>query len=552
MELQRGILVFALAFVLLIIYQRWLEETSPPKPTPVAEQTAPTSASEVPSAPAAVPGEVPAAPAAPQAERTEPAGPHTVVTTDLLHVEISALGGDINKLLLIKYPVSLDTPDRPFALIKRDAADIFSLQSGLIGHDQTLPNHRTTYRLDAEQYTLKPGQDSITVPLHYDSPTGVRYTKLFTFSRNSYQIRVEYSIDNQSTSDWDGYMYAQFLRTEVVQKRGFFMDVVPSYLGGAIYTPEDKFEKIQFSEMREGDLNREVASGWVAMLQHYFVGAWFPTAAGPMQFYSKVLQETGGPRYALGLKTLRPTNVAPGARVNIAVDLYAGPKEQDRLDKQAEGFGLTVDYGWLTPVSVPLFWILEKIHGVVGNWGWAIIALTCLIKLAFYPLSAASYKSMAKMKRLQPRLQTLKERYGDDKAKLNQAMMELYKKDKVNPLGGCLPILIQIPVFIALYWVLLESVELRQAPWILWIKDLSLKDPFFVLPILMGATMVAQQFLNPSPLDPMQKKIMMAMPVVFTFLFLYFPAGLVLYWLVNNMLSIAQQWYINRTYGEKS
>jgi YidC/Oxa1 family membrane protein insertase len=230
----------------------------------------------------------------------------------------------------------------------------------------------------------------------------------------------------------------------------------------------------------------------------------------------------------------------------LGLDLFAGPKEQERLAEKPQGFDLTVDYGWLTPVSAPLFWVLDKIHGAVGNWGWAIILLTCLIKLAFYPLSATSYKSMAKMKKLQPRLQTLKDRYGDDKAKMNQAMMEIYKKEKVNPLGGCLPIVIQIPVFIALYWVLLESVELRQAPWELWINDLSIKDPYYVLPILMGASMVAQQLLNPSPLDPMQKRIMMALPVVFTFLFLYFPAGLVLYWLVNNVLSIAQQWYINK------
>jgi len=353
-------------------------------------------------------------------------------------------------------------------------------------------------------------------------------------------------VDNRSGSEWSGYVYAQFLRTQVVQSRGFFLDVVPSYLGGAIYTPEDKFDKIDFSDMVDADLNKKVDSGWIAMLQHYFVGAWFPQGDGPFQFYSKVINEVGGPRYNIGYNTLRAETVPVGATGKLALKMFVGPKEQVRLKQQAEGFGLTVDFGWLTPLSVPLFWILDKIHGVVNNWGWSIILLTCLIKLAFYPLSAASYKSMAKMKKLQPRLKTLKERYGDDKGKLNQAMMEIYKKEKVNPLGGCLPIVIQIPVFIALYWMLLESVEMRQAPFILWIHDLSVKDPYFILPLLMGASMLGQQFLNPAPIDPMQKKIMMAMPIVFTFMFLYFPAGLVLYWLVNNVLSIAQQWYVNK------
>ena len=552
MEIQRVILLFALAFILLLIYQRWLEEQAPSRPTPTQQTTTETPsqstqppAADIPSTPTV---EVPTTPQVPpqETDSATAVSPLVIVETDLIRAEIDTLGGSIKSLALVDYPVSVDQPDVPFELLKYGETDIFITQTGLIGNTSEYPNHRTQYRAEENRYKLKPGDQELVVPLYWEAPDGVRYIKKTVFSRDSYNIRVEFEVDNQSAEEWSGFLYAQFLRTQVVQSRGFFLDVVPAYLGGAIYTPEEKFEKIDFADMVDADLNRKVAEGWVAMLQHYFVGAWFPQGQGPFQFYSRVINEVGGPRYNIGFNTLRPQVVPAGGIGTLDVDLFTGPKEQSRLKKQAEGFALTVDYGWLTPVSVPLFWVLNQINGFVHNWGWSIVLLTFLIKLAFYPLSATSYKSMAKMKKLQPRLQTLKERHGDDKAKLNQAMMEIYKKEKVNPLGGCLPIVIQIPVFIALYWVLLESVELRQAPFGWWIQDLSIKDPYFVLPLLMGATMLGQQLLNPSPLDPMQKKIMMAMPIVFTFLFLYFPAGLVLYWLVNNVLSIAQQWYVNK------
>ena len=553
MEIQRVILLFALAFILLLIYQRWLEEQAPTRPTTPAQQTTtetPGEATQPP--PADIPStptvEIPASPEAPpqQVESAGPTSPRVIVETDLVRAEIETIGGSIKKLELLNYPVSVDKPEIPFQLMKYEDIDKFITQTGLIGNTSEYPNHRTQFRAEETHYKMKPGDEELVVPLYWEAPDGVRYIKKTIFAKDSYNIRVEFEVDNQSAKEWNGFLYAQFLRTQVVQSRGFFLDVVPAYLGGAIYTPEEKFEKIHFSDMVDADLDLKVAEGWVAMLQHYFVGAWFPQGQGPFQFYSRVINEVSGPRYIIGFNTLRPQVVAAGAIGNLDVNLFAGPKEQERLKQQAEGFALTVDYGWLTPVSVPLFWVLNQINEFVHNWGWSIVLLTFLIKLAFYPLSATSYKSMAKMKKLQPRLQTLKERHGDDKAKLNQAMMEIYKKEKVNPLGGCLPIVIQIPVFIALYWVLLESVELRQAPFGWWINDLSIKDPYFVLPLLMGATMLGQQFLNPSPLDPMQKKIMMAMPIVFTFLFLYFPAGLVLYWLVNNVLSIAQQWYVNK------
>lgn len=553
MEIQRVILLFALAFILLLIYQRWLEEQAPPAPAATAEmqtgesdQGGQAPAADIPTTPTVKLPAAPETPSTAQAETGSADRQFVVVETDLIRAEIDTVGGSIKSLELLDYSVSVDQPDVPFELLKTGTADIFITQTGLIGNQPEYPNHRTKYRVEDTQFEMGPADQELIVPLFWEAPNGVRYTKKLIFKRNSYSITIDFEVDNQTDTEWSGFIYTQFLRTQVAQSRGFFLDVVPAYLGGAIYTPEEKFEKIDFAEMTDGDLNRKVQSGWVAMLQHYFVGAWFPQGEGPFQFYSKVINELSGPRYIIGLNTLRPEVVAAGATGSLGVVLFTGPKEQKRLSQQAEGFTLTVDYGWLTPVSVPLFWVLNKINDFVGNWGWSIILLTLMIKLVFYPLSATSYKSMAKMKKLQPRLQTLKERHGDDKAKLNQAMMEIYKKEKVNPLGGCLPIVIQIPVFIALYWTLLESVELRQAPFGWWIQDLSIKDPYFVLPLAMGASMLGQQMLNPAPLDPMQKKIMMAMPIVFTFLFLYFPAGLVLYWLVNNVLSIAQQWYVNK------
>lgn len=564
MDVQRALLFVALGFVLLLIYQRWLEENRPPPPAATATESAPaapttdsatpppappaTAATEtIPAAPRVTEGAVPTVPESKPSEPVLAKGNRVVVTTDLMRVEIDTLGGGLRQLQLLKYPVSVDEPQNFVSLLKESAKDTFITQSGLNGQNGSFPNHRTQYRSERGEYQLAEGQQQLQVKLLWDSPDGVRYTKVFTFKRDSYDINVDFVVDNKSSAPWQGYMYAQFLRTEVQISRGFFLDVVPSYTGGAIYTEKDKFEKIKFSDMAEEDLARDADFGWASFMQHYFVGGWFPRGKGKVRLYSKAYKQFETPRYNLGFLNLTPVQVAPGAQGTIGADLYVGPKEQDRLKQKAEGFVLTVDYGWLTVIATPLFWVLRQIHNIIGNWGWAIVLVTVLVKLLFYPLSAAQYKSMAKMKKLQPRLQTLKERYADDKAKFNQAMMDLYKKEKVNPMGGCLPIVIQIPVFIALYWVLLESVELRQAPWALWINDLSVKDPYFVLPILMGGSMLAQHFLNPAPLDDMQRKIMLAMPIAFTFLFLYFPAGLVLYWLVNNVLSITQQWYITKS-----
>ena len=559
MDFRRALLAISLGLVLLLIWQAWLdyertndaalmpaqqvEQLELPE-TPIAKPQ--TDSAPVPQAP-----DSPAAPATP-GELPTPAqdtGSLLTVETDLFKIRIDMVGGQILDSRLLKYPVEVEMPDVPFRLLKNSPPDVLIAQSGLVGNDFEFPTHKTLFTADSNTYTLAESADSIQVPMHWISPDGVDYTKIFTFYRDSYLVDIEMRVNNHSGRHWQGFQYGQFMATEQQTDRdGFlFFQALPSYQGAAIYTPENKYDKIDFKEIRNDKPTFETESGWVAMLQHYFVTAWLPEESAPYRFYTRVLESAGTqPRYQVGYLTLTPTSVANNSTGSLKTRIYIGPKEQDRINDPAEGLILTVDYGWLTPVSSPLFWILRKINDFIQNWGWSIIILTLLVKIVFYPLSAASYKSMAKMKKLQPRLKTLKERYGDDKQKLNQEMMQIYKKDKINPLGGCLPILIQIPVFIALYWVLLESVELRQAPFVFWLTDLSRADPFYVLPVLMGASMFAQQFLNPTPLDAMQRNIMMSLPVVFTVFFLWFPSGLVLYWLVNNILSIAQQWYITR------
>ena len=563
MDFQRLILFGALGMVLLLLWQSWLEYEADKNGTSFNAATSAQSATtqgannasgetqvdDVPQAPTAsaavestdIPSTVPVS-------QSLPAERRVIVETDLIRAEIDTKGGDLRHLSLLTYPVSLEEPDTPFVLLNDKGADLFLIQDGLLSADKDTPNHHTVFSTDRENVTLAPGADSVDVHLDWTSEEGVRFRKTFTFFRNSYFVDVTFTVDNQSAETWSGYRYSQILRTQVAeQSSGLgFLTRLPSYKGGAIFTPEDKYQKIDFEEMYEANLARPTPSGWVAMLQHYFVGALLPDAGTGYEFYSNVTNRDTGPRYLIGYKTTQPAVVPAGSSQELDGEMYIGPKETERMIKADNQLELTVDYGWLTPVSSPLFWVMTYINRVVNNWGVSIILLTLLVKLVFFPLSAASYKSMARMKKMQPRMQTLKERFGDDKQKFQQAMMEIYKKEKINPLGGCLPIVIQIPVFIALYWVLLESVELRQAPFALWIKDLSLQDPYYVLPILMGASMFGQQLLNPAPLDPMQQKIMMALPLVFTIFFLWFPSGLVLYWLVNNVLSIAQQWVITR------
>ena len=566
MDFHRLFLVGALVLVLTLLYQKWLmfeAETADPQRSAQIETArggeavtleTTAKATDVPSAPPVVTEKANVSAPTPTLANRAPAAntrQRVEVITDLLRAELDTYGGDLRVLDLITYPEKLGAPDVPFRLLTDSGPDLYWVQNGLLGSQSDLPNHHSEYTATNKRYVLAEGKDRIEVLLHIEKD-GVHYRKVYTFHRDSYYVDVRYEVQNNTNQEWRGYLYAQFVSTETSDDENTsFLGLgrLPSFTGGAIYTPDEKYKKIGFDDMREQPLVQKTTSGWVAMLQHYFVGALLAEKESQYEFYSLVNGTGATTRYSMGYKHLAPLSVAAGRRGEINARMFVGPKENKRLVEADRQLELAVDFGWLTPVSAPLFWLLTQIQRVVVNWGLSIVLLTALVKLVFFPLSAASYKSMAKMKKLGPRMKTLKERYGDDKQKFQQAMMEMYKKDKINPLGGCLPIVVQIPVFIALYWVLLESVELRQAPLALWIHDLSAPDPYYVLPILMGASMFVQQLLNPAPVDPMQANIMRILPIVFTLFFLWFPAGLVLYWLVNNLLSIAQQWFVMRKFA---
>jgi len=557
MDNLRLILVFALVLVSLLLWQAWQQDYGPASVTTTASETQSqqaTASSETPApAPDAVAGtsvpDVKVTTNTSTATKTEtpsvgsvPApsasGNSIAVQTDLFRLEIDTKGGTVKNMFLMDYPLTLENPEEKFQLMKAESPGLFIAQSGLIGSDkERAPTHESQYTASSDSFEMEQGKDTLNVDLNWSHPSGVVVTKRYIFSRGSYRVQVQHIVKNGSEQPWSAREYKQLQRSPDAEGGSAFMY---TYTGAAIYTPENKYEKVDFGDMEESKLSLDVKGGWIAMLQHYFIGSWVPQPEQENHFYTEVYS---GQRYAVGSYTPSVT-VAKGAEHTFNSSLVAGPKLQNELKEIAPGLDLTVDYGWLTILAQPIFWLLGKIHSLVGNWGWAIIFLTMLIKLAFYKLSEASYKSMANMRKMTPRMTALKERFGDDKQGLNQAMMELYKKEKINPLGGCLPILVQIPVFIALYWVLLESVELRQAPFMFWLNDLSVKDPFYVLPVIMGVSMFIQQKLNPPPPDPMQAKIMMALPFIFTVMFATFPAGLVLYWVVNNILSIAQQWYI--------
>jgi YidC/Oxa1 family membrane protein insertase len=542
MDNQRLLLFVALSFVVLLLWQAWMKDYGP------APQTQTTPAVTEHPAAKATPGEdlpqagaEPAAKPAPVPEEIAlQRGQPVRVETDTLSVVIDTLGGDLHRADLLKYPVSTKKGAPPFTLLNDVSPDLFVVQSGLRTPDGAEPTHHAQYQADQAYYRLQDGADTLQVPLHWTSPQGVVVTKRYTFHRGSYVVDLDYQVKNGSGADWHGREYRQFQRSPVVA--GSQSKFIRTYTGAVLYSPEDKYQKISFKEMEEKPLDRMITDGWAAMIQHYFVAALIPNRGEQERYYTKTLS---GPRYVIGLISPQET-IPAGGSADFHTRVYVGPKLQDHLAEVAPGLELTVDYGRLTVLAQPIFWLLKTIHKAIGNWGWSIVLLTMLIKLAFYKLSETSYRSMANMRKLAPRLQSLKERYGDDRQRLNQAMMELYKKEKINPLGGCLPIVVQIPVFIALYWVLLESVEMRQAPFMLWINNLSAPDPYYVLPLLMGATMLIQQKLNPAPMDPIQAKVMMALPIVFTVFFAFFPSGLVLYWVVNNTLSIAQQYVITK------
>ncbi len=544
MDNQRLILWLSLGFIVLLLWQAWQADHAP---HPATAQAPTTRQAPSPSQPAAA-SDTPEArlnQAPPPAAPATATGLHSAgrvhVRTDVLDLEIDLEGGDLRQVDLPRYPVSVQAPDHPTRLLADRPPRIFVAQTGIRSATRPEPTHHALFTAAKKDYRLAEGQDSLVVELQWRSPQGIQVTKRYRFRRGSYLVALEQEVHNGSNASWTGRPYRQLLRNRPVvkNKRGMGSRV---FTGAAYYSPEDKYEKLSFKAMDEAALKRTIRGGWAAMVEHYFLAAWIPPAKEKDLYYTRVLP---GERYIIGMLGAART-LAPGAAASFHSRIWVGPKLQDHLAQVAPGLELTVDYGILTVLAKPIFWLLKAIHRLIGNWGWAIILLTLLIKLAFYKLSETSYRSMANMRRLAPRLKALKERYGDDKQKLNQAMMELYRTEKINPLGGCLPIVVQIPVFIALYWVLLESVELRQAPFILWIQDLSTKDPYFVLPVIMGISMFIQQKLNPAPMDPLQARVMMLLPLIFTVFFAFFPSGLVLYWVTNNILSIAQQWMINR------
>ncbi|QEY65685.1 membrane protein insertase YidC [Metapseudomonas lalkuanensis] len=548
MDIQRSILIVALAIVSYLMVLQWNQD--------YGQAALPTAGTSASSAQATLPDDTATAksnddvPTAASAERNEPAVTQVAPSSDLIRVETDVLnlaidpnGGDIVQLTLPKFPRRQDRPDVPFQLFDNGGERLYQAQSGLVGANgpDARANGRPVYSATQRSYKLADGQEQLVVDLTF-SEAGVNYTKRFTLTRGKYELQVSYKIDNQSAQPWTGSMYAQLKRDASADPSSTTATGVSTYLGAAVWTPDEPYKKISMKDMDKQPFKETVQGGWVAWLQHYFVTAW--VASKDQNNVIQTRKDSKG-NYIVGLVG-SSLNIPAGASAETSATLYAGPKVQSHLKELSPGLELTVDYGFLWFIAQPIFWLLQHIHSLLGNWGWSIIVLTILIKGAFFPLSAASYKSMARMRAVSPKLQALKEQFGDDRQKMSQAMMELYKKEKINPLGGCLPILVQMPVFLALYWVLLESVEMRQAPWMFWITDLSIKDPFFILPIIMGATMFIQQQLNPTPPDPMQAKVLKLMPIIFTFFFLWFPAGLVLYWVVNNVLSIAQQWYITR------
>lgn len=539
MDTRRLILVLIFAFSSFMLFESWQKYNQPQ----VAANTVATNSSgnAIPKPSTSLQGSTSTNSATPMVTAVAPVGETFTISTDLLKAKISAQGGDLVELELIKYR-DHDNKDKNFVLF--DAKHQYIAQSGLIGDG--LPNHRSVFKRIDGPTSLVEGSNELKIRLESESSNGIKVAKILTFKRNSYLIDVAWEVFNGSDKPIAPHAYYQLQRDDVKPEGEATM--VSTFTGPAVFTEAEKYQKIAFSDIEKGDAKfaKTADNGWLAMVQHYFVAAWVPLDKTPREFYMRKLETSN--TYQAGL-IVPITEIPPGAKSETSVRLFSGPQQQATLKALAPGLDLVVDYGWLTVIAAPIFWALQAIHNIVGNWGWAIVVLTVILKGIFFPLSAASYKSMAKMKLLTPRLTQLKERYGDDKQRLNQEMMKMYQTEKVNPLGGCLPILVQIPVFIALYWVLLGAVEMRDAPWILWIQDLASKDPYYILPVLMIISMFVQTKLNPKPPDPLQAKLMTMMPLIFGVMFLTFPSGLVLYWVVNNILSIAQQWQITRMIG---
>jgi YidC/Oxa1 family membrane protein insertase len=566
MDNQRLFLWIGLLFVFWMNYEAWNRDYNVPPPAPAASAQPATSASGAPASTlggsvpsvAATPGTpgappVPAA-ATPAATATSAlatvaptSAPRVHVRTDVLDVQLSTVGGELQRAALLVYPVEKDKPDVPVTLFNVESPEtMFVFQSGLATGREQEPNHKAQFNAVANEYVLAPGQDEIVVPLTWTDGQGLTVTKTYTFRRGSYAIDVRYDVANGGAQPFRAAQYGQFLRHWAHTERSMWNPETYAFKGPAIWDGE-KYRKLDVESDEDVTFSQNVTFGWLAAMQHHFVAALVPPKDAPQQYTLSVKDKD------FLLRTVGPVKeVAPGATAQFAETLWVGPKLQAPLEQLHPELHRTADYGKLTILAQPLFWLLSQVHKLIGNWGWSIIIVTFLIKLVFYKLAETSGRSMAKMRNLQPRMKDIQERYKDDREQLGRAMMELYKREKINPVAGCLPILVQIPVFIAFYWVLLESVEMRQAPWMLWINDLSVMDPFFILPVIMGVAMYGQFKLNPAPPDPVQAKVFAFMPVVMTAMMAFFPAGLVLYWITNTVLSIAQQWRINKVVEQEA
>tara|TARA_B100002019_G_scaffold115021_1_gene98949 strand:- start:11649 stop:13286 length:1638 start_codon:yes stop_codon:yes gene_type:complete len=539
---NRFLLYAAYGLVVFMIWQQWTIENSPVRSTVQSEETIPSELNETNDADIPEAGISKAKKERKVSSNNKKKGQFFKISNSNVELTVSSIGGDIVESKLLNFREKAEIGSNPISLFTQKRENYIA-QSGLI-HEKVddnkqiaglAPNHHDEFKL------LKLADRYVEL-IWQDKSNKINVLKKITLKEDDFVADISYQISNNSSKDWVGRAYNQLRRSKPKEGRSW---ITPSFFGAAYYEG-DSYKKISFDEISDTQMAEQISGGWVAMMQHYFVSAWAGKEGENSLFYTKEIKGKNRTEYSIGMRS-EPILIEPEQTATFSRTLFVGPKLQKNLEKVSPGLELTVDYGMLTFLSKPLFWLLDKIYSFTANWGWSIILLTILIKALFYKLSETSYRSMAKMKKFTPKIQTLRERYADDRQKLNQAMLEMYKQEKINPLGGCWPILIQIPVFIALYWVLLESVEMRHAPFILWIDDLSSKDPFYVLPLLMGVSMYIQQKLNPTPPDPVQAKVMQFLPIIFTAFFAFFPSGLVLYWVVNNILSIAQQWKIVRT-----
>ena len=552
-DMRRTLLWVVFTMSLVLLWDAWNKHTGQPSLFGARESTPVAAASPAASAmPAGVPmpaatESVPAAPvgAVPSAPAAAPV-PGTLVTvsTDLVKATFDTLGGNLVHMELLRYADALD-PKRPVVLFDRSAQRVYAAQTGLISSAGALPNHLTPMTALPGKTALEDGADVLHVAFESTEVNGVKLRKTWSLARGSYVATVAHEVVNNGTAPVQPQLYLQLVRdgNPPAGESSFYF----TFTGPAMYTDAAKFRKVEFKDIEKGkaEHDKSASDGWIAMVQHYFASAWLLPAGTPREFRTAKVSEN---LYSIAMVQALPA-VAPGASAKVDAQFFAGPQEEYRLEALAPGLELVKDYGWFTILAKPLFWLLDQLYKLLHNWGWAIVALVVLLKIAFYWLNHKAYASMAKMKAVNPRVMEMRERLKDNPQQMQQEMMRIYREEKVNPLGGCLPIVVQMPFFIALYWVLLSSVEMRNAPWIGWITDLSAKDPYFILPLLMTASSLLQTWLNPTPPDPVQAKMMWIMPLVFSVMFFFFPAGLVLYWLTNNILSIAQQWFINKRLG---